>query len=104
MNQEDMDKIVFKVTEQVLLRMPEVIGNLIMERSVLNKLTESFYNKHPEYRNHKGLLQKVFFELEQGDISKNYEEIFEEAEKVLPSKIGVLEDVCKMDDGLNGMI
>lgn len=76
---EEFDRIVFKVTEKVLLRMPEVIGNLQMNLAETSKMTKEFYSKYPDFKNDPQTVQGVLGELDKANAGMKYEDILTKA-------------------------
>ena len=75
MNKEDMQKIVDKVIEEIMLQMPTVIGNLMKNHAMLNKLNHEFYTKFPSFQKHKDVVVSVIEQVEGSDLSLKYEDI-----------------------------
>lgn len=75
LTKEQMDKLVYQVTEKVLLRIPEVLGNLMQNKAVTMKLYEKFYSEHPEFKDDPLTVRSVISKNELANPDKTYEEI-----------------------------
>jgi len=84
---EMFDKIVFEVTEKVLLRMPEVIGNLMKNHSEINKMTKGFNEKYPEFKTDPVSVQSVVGQLERENTGMLYEDILEKAVPLIKERM-----------------
>jgi len=87
MEQAQIQKIVVDVTEKVLLRMPEVIGNLLKEHAAVHKMKQAFFKAHPEFVGNELLIAKVVQKIEQGNIDKDYKDILDMAVPVIQRSI-----------------
>ena len=74
---EQLDQIATIAVEKILLKMPEVIGRLMENHAMLNKTNIDFYNKHPEFKNHKDVVVNVLEATEGNFPEKKYEEIIQ---------------------------
>lgn len=92
MDNETFDKIVFKVTEAVLLRMPEVIGNLMQEMAMANKLNKQFMDRNPSFKNEPVIVTSVIEMVERDNPSLTHEEILNKAEGLIKQRIGCGKD------------
>jgi len=85
--QEEIDKIIFKVTESVLLRMPEVIGNLMRNHAENNKLVKKFYESYPDFKSDPLSVQSVVQKTEQDNPGVSYDKILEKAAPLIKKRI-----------------
>ena len=79
MDFQEKEKLLNELTERILLRLPEVIGNLITNHISLMKLNEDFYKAHPELSKHKRLVASIVEKFEGFDPTADYKEVFEKA-------------------------
>jgi N-methylhydantoinase B/oxoprolinase/acetone carboxylase alpha subunit len=63
----------------MLLRIPEIVGNLISSYSTKIRLSKEFYTKYPEFNNHRETVASVIEELENASAFKPMKEILEDA-------------------------
>jgi len=87
---EEFNKIVFEVTEAILLRMPEVLGNLIQEHAVANKMNKKFYESHPEFKSNISTVRSVVEQVESENTSLEYKEILDKATPLIKERIKLI--------------
>lgn len=85
--QKLIDDIIFQVTEKVLLRMPEVIGNLQMNHAETNKMTKGFYKKYPDFKSDPLTVQSVVGQLEKENAGMLYEDILRKAAPMIKERM-----------------
>jgi len=86
-SEKDFNALVLAVTEKVLLRMPEVIGNLMMNHAEVNKLTKDFYGKNPSFKNDPVSVKSVISALEQDNAGMKYDKILELSEPMIRERM-----------------
>jgi hypothetical protein len=92
-DQETFDRIVFKVTESVLLRMPEVIGNLIREHAVANKLNKEFYEKYPEFKSNMDLVASIIEQVESENVALGHEGILDKSVPIIRERMKITKEL-----------
>jgi hypothetical protein len=53
------DRKIEKAKEKILLALPEVWSNLALEMKAQAEVAEKFYTDHPEFKNHKDIVQHM---------------------------------------------
>ncbi len=89
MNQEEMDKIVFQCLEQILLKMPEVIGNLMKEHESAIKINKKLFGDNPEFKDNLELVRPIIDKLEKDNIDLTYEEIIDKAAPIIKERLKI---------------
>ena len=97
MEEKEKQALVMEITERILLRMPEVIGNLIQEHSVLLKLNKEFQTRYPEFKTHLSLVRSIVENTELKNPGLSYRDILEKAVPEIKEKIK-LKDVVKASE------
>jgi len=92
---DEMDKIATMAVEKILLRMPEVIGNLMSHHALSNKLNKMFYDQNPDLQNHKDVVTAVIHEIELQYPEKKYEDILQLAVPKIRSDIKTIYSLDK---------
>lgn len=87
LSNDQMNDIVFTVTEKVLLRMPEVMGNLIQEHTSMSKITKEFIDKNEEFQGHNLIIQKVLEQMESDNTGLPYEKLLDMAKPKIAKQI-----------------
>lgn len=76
---KDFDNIVNAVCEKVLLRMPEIMGNLQMNLAETSKMTKEFYSKYPDFKKDPQTVQSVLNEVDKNNAGMLYSEILDKS-------------------------
>lgn len=89
-----INEIKDRVKEELLLAIPDVIGNLMREQATMFKLNTKFYGDHPEFAKHKGIVRAVTESIEGDNLGMAYEEILK---KAVPKIADQIRKVGKLD-------
>lgn len=79
MTKEERDSIVNEAVEKALLKVPEIIGNLMMTYSNKAKASKEFYDKYPQFNKHRDIVAATIEKVEDEDFTKTFEEILDAA-------------------------
>lgn len=79
--------VLLAVKEEILLCLPEVIGNLMVQHISHHELNKKFYATHKEFKDKKGIVAKIIEEIEGKDPLKSYEDILKEAVPEIKNRI-----------------
>ena len=90
---EERESIIQEATERMLLRIPEVVGNLISNYSVKIRLSKEFYTKYPEFNNHRETVASVIEDLENKSSFKPLKEILDEAVPTIRKRINSIKGI-----------
>jgi len=82
-----------KLKEEVLLLIPDVIGSVMMQHAVNQKITSEFYKKHPEFKNHGKIVASVIGELDSKYPDLPYDKLTEKAAPIIAERIKVGESL-----------
>ena len=110
LTEEEEERIIAKATERALLSLPEVIGNLMANHAAMMKLNKDFYDKFPEFRNHKDIVAATLEKVDAEDTLAPYEEKLNKAVPEIKRRIGLvstldMENVSKDPNrDFNGLI
>jgi len=101
-SEEERNSIINEAVEQALLKIPEVVGNLMMSYASKAKSGEKFYEKYPEFNDHRELvaatIEKIESENPTQDLDKILEKAVPEARKRIKSIKGLdMQNVTKPD-------
>jgi len=89
-----IDEIKEIVKEEIILAIPDIIGNLMREQSVIFKLNYQYYKDHPEFTDHKDVVRAVTEATEGSHPGMSYEKILELATPKIRKQIG---EIGKLD-------
>jgi hypothetical protein len=76
--------------EEILLMIPEVVGNMITQNMSLNKLNSEFYSSHPEFVEHKDAVRSVTEMVEGENPLLEYNEILKKSVPKIRERISTL--------------
>ena len=86
--EEEKQEIINLAVEKALLKLPEVVGNLMANQAMMAKINKKFYAENPELVNHKQLVGEVIEKVESDSPGKSYEEIIRAATPIIKSRLG----------------
>lgn len=85
--QEEHNQIVMDVLEKILLKMPELIGNLMKHHAYMHELNQKFYKKYPEFKSHTKTVQSVLEKFESENTFMDYNMLIEKAAPEIKRRI-----------------
>ncbi len=77
MTPSEREQLIEETIERLLLRLPEVVGNLMSDHALNLKLNKEFYQKHSEFQSHKDVVVSVVEQVEGLNPLKTYQEILD---------------------------
>jgi len=93
LTEEEKNEILDLAVERTLLKIPEVVGNLITHHMSQNKMNKDFYEKHPKFRDHKELVASVIEQVEGNNSPMDYTKLLEKAIPEIEKRIDVTKDL-----------
>ena len=84
---EERQAIINEAVEKALLRLPEVVGNLITSHISSIKINKQFYDKFPEFKDSKDLVAKVIEKLENDNPGVDYTKLLDLAAPLIKEQI-----------------
>jgi len=82
-----------KLIERILLLIPETIGNMMMNHMALFKINKAFYDKYPEFGDHKDSVRSVVEMIEGKNPLDDYEDILKRAVPEIRERIHTLKNL-----------
>ena len=61
---EEREAIIAEATERMLLRIPEIVGNLITNYAEKIRVKKEFYDQYPEFKEHKEIVASMIESIE----------------------------------------
>jgi len=104
MEEKEKQALVLEITERILLRMPEVIGNLIQEHAATLKINKAFQKDYPEFKPHLDLVRKVVEDTELRNPGLDYKEILAKSVPLIRENIVLKAKAEKVTGFNNGLI
>ena len=93
----DFENIVNAVCEKVLLRMPEIMGNLQMNLAETSKMTKEFYSKYPDFKKDPQTVQAVLGEIDRDNAGMLYSEILNKAVPMIRERMRTVKSLDTMN-------
>jgi hypothetical protein len=76
---EERESVINAAVERILLRLPEVMGNLMANHANNIKMNREFYAKYPDFKDHKDVVTSVIEYFDGKNPSAEYSEVLEKA-------------------------
>lgn len=90
LTESEKKEIVKEVLLAVLLKMPEVIGNLMTHHSLVNDVREKLYRDYPEFRGHGPVVASCIEEIDGSDLKQSVDDVIKRAVPVIRERIKVV--------------
>ena len=71
----EAQKEALRVMEGWLLRLPELIGSLVLEKVSLKKAAEKLFNENPEFMSHQELVAQILKKFDAANPGKQFDEL-----------------------------
>jgi hypothetical protein len=88
------EKIVYMAVERALRMIPEVVGQLLLQKETTRKLAKNFYKNNPEFLNHKDIVTAEIERYEGENPGVSYGEILKAVTPTIKAKI---ETIASLD-------
>ena len=86
-------EIIDSVVEETLLKIPEVVGALMMNHASKIRAKKKFYDKFPQFKENKDIVAAVIEGVENSDASLNFDQIIEKAVPKIKRQIAAVKDL-----------
>lgn len=93
MTEEEKEKLILEITERILLRIPEVLGNLMAHHATINKEKKAFFNKYPEFKRDLPTVTSVIEKIEGDDLSLNFNDVLERSVPEIQKRLKLVDDL-----------
>lgn len=97
MEAEEKEQLIQEVIERVFKILPETIGNLMKTYSMHQKMTEEFYAKNKEFKDHTDIVREVIAKIDGRNPLENYD-------RILTNAIPEIREQIKLKSGLSNAI
>lgn len=87
MTDQEKKEIVSMVMEEMFSQIPAIIGNMMKNHGIMNKLNHQLYTQHPEFKDHKDVVCAVIEEVELNNFGMAYEDILEKAVPIIHKRL-----------------
>lgn len=86
---EEREEIINAAVERALIKLPEVVGSLMQNQAAMMKLSRQFFEKHPELKTEKALIQSVFEQVESDNPGMPYAEVIAKAYPIIKDRLNI---------------
>ena len=90
---EEKEILVNEITERMLLKIPDVVGNLITFYADKIRMSKEFYAKYPEFSDHRDVVASVIESMDANSKFKPFKEVVEDSVPVIRKRIGLLKGI-----------
>lgn len=90
---EEKESLINEITERMLLKIPDVVGNLITNYATKIRVGKEFYEKYPEFKNHRDIVAATIEHLENLNTDKGFKEIVDSSIPEIRKKIKAMKGV-----------
>jgi len=87
MDNTERESIINETIERILLRLPEVVGNLITNHVQNNKINKDFYTKYPAFKDHRDVVVSVIEKLDGENPLMEYRDLLKKAVPIIQEQI-----------------
>ena len=91
--EKEKREIVDMAIEETLLKIPEVVGSLMMNHASKIRAKKMFYDRFPEFSNHRDVVTTVIEGVENSDASLDFNQIIEKAIPKIKRQIASVKDL-----------
>lgn len=92
---QEKEEIISKAVERALLILPEVVGSLITEHTTLLRVNKEFYEKYPQFKDHKDVVASVIESVEARELGQDYKTILEDSIGEINRRIKLVRNLDK---------
>ena len=85
------EEIINAAVERALLLLPEVFANLLDKSLEQVRVNKEFYDKYPEFKDHKEVVVSVVQKLDEQSPGMGYKEIIEKAVPEIRKRLDMME-------------
>jgi len=92
-SEKEKREIIDKAVEETLLKIPEVIGSLMMNHASKLRANKKFYEKFPKFSENRDIVAAVIESVESSDASLDFDQIIEKAVPTIKRRIASVKDL-----------
>lgn len=90
---EERESLVNEITERMLLKIPDIVGNLISSYAEKIRISQEFYTKYPEFADHKDVVASVIESIDANSKFKPFKEVVDDSVPVIRKRIESLKGI-----------
>lgn len=97
MTEQEKEEIIAATAERVMLALPEVIGNLMVNKVMETRINREFYQKHPKLVAHSDTVRSVIEETQGKNPIDDYDTLLEKSIPEIKKRIEVMKGLNMTD-------
>lgn len=91
--EKEKREIIDSVVEETLLKIPEVVGALMMNHASKIRAKKKFYDEYPKFSDNKDIVAAVIEGVESSDASLDFDQIIKKAVPEIKRQIAAVKDL-----------
>jgi hypothetical protein len=88
---EEREEIIAAAVERTLLSIPQVVGNLMLNQSIMLKNSKKFYEDNPDFVDHKDIVSSVIEITEGSNPYINRKDLLDKAVPEIKKRISMID-------------
>ena len=98
MSPEEKQEIINEVTERLLLTLPDVIGNLIINHLTMIRINKKFYEDYPDLKGNKDVVASVIEMVQGKNPTADYDDVIVKAIPEIKKRLSLKLDTKVRDN------
>jgi hypothetical protein len=92
-SEDEKEGLINEIVERMLLKIPDIVGNLITVYAEKIRMSKEFYAKYPEFSDHRDVVASVIESMDANSKFKPFKEVVEDSVPVIRKRIGLLKGI-----------
>ena len=92
-SEDEKEGLINEIVERMLLKIPDIVGNLITLYADKIRMSKEFYAKYPEFSDHRDVVASVIESMDANSKFKPFKEVVEDSVPVIRKRIGLLKGI-----------
>jgi len=92
-SEDEKEGLINEIVERMLLKIPDIVGNLITVYADKIRMSKEFYAKYPEFSDHRDVVASVIESMDANSKFKPFKEVVEDSVPVIRKRIGLLKGI-----------
>jgi hypothetical protein len=90
---EERESLINEITERMLLKIPDIVGNLMSSYAEKIRISKEFYIKYPEFNDHRDVVAAVIESIDGNSKFKPFKEVVEDSVPMIRKRIESLKGI-----------
>jgi hypothetical protein len=92
-SEDEKEMLINEIVERMLLKIPDIVGNLITVYADKIRMSKEFYAKYPEFSDHRDVVASVIESMDANSKFKPFKEVVEDSVPVIRKRIELLKGI-----------